>query len=58
MTDDFVTRRFARPWCPSLESLFINAPIEGAGEAARRKLENDLSPTDRTTLTPAQMWTS
>ena len=49
MTDGFVTGRFSRLWCPSLESLFSNAPIEGAGEAARRKLDdtNTYSDVDR-----------
>ncbi len=38
-----------------VESLFINVPIDGAVQAALRKLENDPSLADRTTLTPAQI---
>ncbi|KAL9970709.1 hypothetical protein ACROYT_G023121 [Oculina patagonica] len=37
------------------ESLFTNVPIDGAVQAALRKLENDPSLADRTTLTPAQI---
>ncbi|XP_078344118.1 uncharacterized protein LOC144629783 [Oculina patagonica] len=36
-------------------SLFTNVPIDGAVQAALRKLENDPSLADRTTLTPAQI---
>ncbi|KAL9984598.1 hypothetical protein ACROYT_G006910 [Oculina patagonica] len=35
--------------------MFTNVPIDGAVEAALRKLENDPSLADRTTLTPAQI---
>ncbi|KAL9953291.1 hypothetical protein ACROYT_G040687 [Oculina patagonica] len=38
-----------------VESLFTNVPIDGAVQAALRKLENDPSLADRTTLTPAQI---
>ena len=38
-----------------VESLFTNVPIEGAVQAALRKLESDPTPADRTTLTPAQI---
>jgi len=38
-----------------VESLFTNVPIEGAVQAARRKLESDPGLTDRTTLTPAEI---
>jgi len=36
-------------------SLFTNVPIEGAVQAARRKLESDPGLADRTTLTPAEI---
>ncbi|XP_078384814.1 uncharacterized protein LOC144667294 [Oculina patagonica] len=38
-----------------VESLFTNVPIDGAVQAALRKLEDDPSLADRTTLTPAQI---
>ncbi|KAL9958479.1 hypothetical protein ACROYT_G035496 [Oculina patagonica] len=38
-----------------VESLFTNVPIDGAVQAALRKLGNDPSLADRTTLTPAQI---
>ncbi|XP_078370337.1 uncharacterized protein LOC144654108 [Oculina patagonica] len=38
-----------------VESLFTNVPIDGAVQAALRKLENDPSLADRTTLTPSQI---
>ena len=38
-----------------VESLFTNVPIEGAVQAALRKLESDPTLADRTTLTPAQI---
>ena len=38
-----------------VESLFTNLPIEGAVQAALRKLESDPTLADRTTLTPAQI---
>ena len=38
-----------------VESLFTNVPIEGAVQAALRKLESDPTLTDRTTLKPAQI---
>ncbi|KAL9964643.1 hypothetical protein ACROYT_G028317 [Oculina patagonica] len=38
-----------------VESLFTNVPIDGAVQAALRKLEDDPSIADRTTLTPAQI---
>ena len=38
-----------------VESLFINVPIEGAVEAARRRSESDSSLANRTTLAPAQI---
>ena len=38
-----------------MESLFTNVPIEGTGEATRRKLEGDPSLADHATLTPAQI---
>ena len=38
-----------------VESLFTNVPIEGAVQAALRKLECDPTLADRTTLTPAQI---
>ncbi|KAL9972374.1 hypothetical protein ACROYT_G018660 [Oculina patagonica] len=38
-----------------VESLFTNVSIDGAVQAALRKLENDPSLADRTTLTPAQI---
>ncbi|KAL9954306.1 hypothetical protein ACROYT_G041825 [Oculina patagonica] len=38
-----------------VESLFTNVPIDGAVQAALRKLENDPSLADCTTLTPAQI---
>ncbi|KAL9962144.1 hypothetical protein ACROYT_G031222 [Oculina patagonica] len=38
-----------------VESLFTNVPIDDAVQAALRKLENDPSFADRTTLTPALM---
>ena len=38
-----------------VESLFTNVPIEGAVQAARRKLESDPGLADRTTLTPAEI---
>ena len=37
-----------------VESLFTNVPVEGAVQAALRKLESDPTLADRTTLTPAQ----
>ena len=39
----------------NVESLFTNVPIEGAVQAARRKLESDPGLADRTTLTPAEI---
>ena len=39
----------------NVESLFTNVPIDAAVQAALRKLENDPSLADRTTLTPAQI---
>ncbi|KAL9965907.1 hypothetical protein ACROYT_G029766 [Oculina patagonica] len=42
---------------PLTESLFTNVPIDGAVQAALRKLEDDPSLADRTTLTPAQIAT-
>ena len=41
-----------------VESLFTNVPIEGAVQAARRKLESDPGIADRSTLTPAGSATS
>ena len=38
-----------------VESLFTNVPIEGAVQAALRKLEADLCLANRTTLTPTQI---
>ena len=38
-----------------VESLFINVPIEGAVEAARRRSGSDSSLANRTTLAPAQI---
>ena len=38
-----------------VESLFINVPIEGAIEAARRRSGSDPSLAKRTTLAPAQI---
>jgi len=38
-----------------VESLFTNVPIEGAFQAALRKLESDADVTDRTTLTPVEI---
>ena len=38
-----------------VESLFTNVPIEGAVQAARRKLESDPGLADCTTLTPAEI---
>ena len=38
-----------------VESLFTNVPIEGALQAALRKLESDPTLADRTTLIPAQI---
>ena len=38
-----------------VESLFTNVPIEGAVQAALRKVESDPTLADRTTLTPAQI---
>ena len=38
-----------------VESLFTNVPIEGAVQAALRRLESDPTLADRTTLTPAQI---
>ena len=38
-----------------VESLFTNVSIEGAVQAALRKLESDPSLAERTTLTPAQI---
>ncbi|KAL9967396.1 hypothetical protein ACROYT_G025613 [Oculina patagonica] len=38
-----------------VESLFTNVPIDGAVQAALRKLENDPSLADRTTLTPSKI---
>ena len=38
-----------------VESLFTNVPIDDAVQATLRKLENDPSLADRTTLTPAQI---
>ena len=38
-----------------VESLFTNVPIEGAVQAARRKLDSDPGLADRTTLTPAEI---
>ena len=38
-----------------VESLFTNAPIEGAVKAALCKLENDHGLADRTGLTPTQI---
>jgi len=38
-----------------VESLFTNVPIEGAVQAAQRKLESDPGLADRTTLTPAEI---
>ncbi|XP_078375738.1 uncharacterized protein LOC144659173 [Oculina patagonica] len=38
-----------------VESLFTNVPIDGAVQAALRKLENDPSLADRMTLTPAHI---
>ena len=38
-----------------VESLFSNFPIDGAVQAALRKLESDPTLSDRTTLTPAQI---
>ena len=38
-----------------VESLFTDVPIEGAVQAARRKLESDPGLADRTTLTPAEI---
>ena len=38
-----------------MESLFADVPIEGTGEATRRKLESEPSLADHATLTPAQI---
>ncbi|XP_078357458.1 uncharacterized protein LOC144642366 [Oculina patagonica] len=38
-----------------VESLFTNVPIDGAVQATLRKLKNDPSLADRTTLTPSQI---
>ena len=38
-----------------VESLFSNFPIDGAVQAALRKLESDPTLADHTTLTPAQI---
>lgn len=39
----------------NIESLFTKVPIDGAVQAALRKLESDSGLADRTTLTPAQI---
>ena len=38
-----------------VESLFTNVPIEGAVQAALRKLKNDSDLANRTNLTPTQI---